>query len=698
MDQELIKYFKAFECSNKRPKAQGRITQKEIAGSGNIREADVSDVFKFLREKNQKEPKPIQIHNVGQCLKDYWEIDGQGFLIRNTVAPPAIKAGKPSAALNPSVKTYKDYRSAKIGEAVRDSGNMILIINTYLSNYIHNQEAGEGDPGTISNWLRQGKKIKILLLHPEQHAMQLRAKSLDTKGSDLANRLMNGLTDLLEYKKRFPEQLEVRLMDEIPGVSAVILENKVFYGLHLSFGHTETIPHIEVPVGTDCKTYDNILRHFNTIWNIPDRAKPLDEDLLKNAKKALHGVCNLQDALIGTWDVYLHDLSDVLKGNGAAPFDSVIGPIIHWSLQITEPEKGVFLQSKLTLSEEKTFEARLLIGHLDGEDYAHIRYTNFQNLTIHFSIRCRPDRNGEPLLGYFLLNTGSDSCSGYVVLIKNKEISSDLSELPIYFRRLLTFRDGSYFSLARVQATRDKFKGGLDFAGTYRVYSYGGKKGGPKGIKINWLHIDDAGIARYKNQRFTKGDELIGRATYIQPNLHIMSTYFRKGVAERRGYLIAKVANNYPQKGRFYGAVHLGVSFESDQIPNGKRFILEYVTEYKKLPAPIRGLLSGRVKNLNGFLRSNGLIGDMVDLEKEWEESIKLGLVFYDSAVQHVRRGEYDDAMDMLSRAVYHGLDNLINFEEEIKEFDAKGLEIIQNMKDYNKIRNILHQDIGNLE
>lgn len=297
-------------------------------------------------------------------------------------------------------------------------------------------------------------------------------------------------------------------------------------------------------------------------------------------------------------------------------------------------------------------------------------------------------------------------------MIKNTGKAADTS-LPTYFRRLLSFRDGSYFSLARVQATRDRFRQGLDFAGTYRIYSYGGKKGGPKGIKINWLHIDDAGIARYKNQRFTKGDELTGRATYIAPNLHIMSTYYRKGVAERRGYLIAKVANNYPEKGRFYGAVNLGVSFESDQIPNGKRFILEYVEdvnfeemehnflpvhslEYKKLPEPIRGLLSGRIKNPNGFLRKNGLISDIHDLEREWEASIKLGLVFYDSAVQHVRRGEYDDAMDMLSRAVYHGLDNLINFEEEVAEFDNNGLKVMQNMKDYQKIRDILKQGTGN--
>jgi len=715
MNNRLIEYFRAFEHSNKDSRTPGRITQKEIADSGEMREASVSDVFRFLRKQAEKPPKPSQEMKVLRCLEEKWVINQDGFLVRKDTEAPTTEANSYSRPtmpypIVPSVKVHADYPSGAIGTAVGHCDE-ILIINTYLSRYILNPEAKERDPETLLNWLEQGKKVKVLILQPEQHAMQLRAKSLSIKGSELANHLISNLTNLIGYVKDYPAQLEVRLMDEIPGVSAVILKDVVvFYGLHLSFGHTENVQYVEMPVQTECKSYDNIVKHFNTIWNDPTRARPLTDALLKNTENALHGIRNLQDTLTGTWDVYLHDLSDVLKEGGTAPFDSVVGPIIRWSLEIINPDKGVYLRAKLKLPGEMAFEARLVTGKLKGEDYAHIRYTNFQNLTLHFSFRCRPDRAGELLLGYFLLNTGSDSCSGYVVFIKNTGESSTIDKLPTYFRRLLSFRDGSYFSLARVQATRERFGLGLDFAGTYRVYSYGGRKGGSKGIKINWLHIDDAGIVRYKNQRFTKGDELTGRATYIAPNLHIMSTYYRRGVAERRGYLIAKVANNYPVKGRFYGAVHLGVSFEHDQIPNGKRFILEYVEdvkfeemehaflpvhspEYKKLPASIRGLLSGRVKNLNGFLRRDGLIADLLDLEEEWEESIKLGLVFYDSAVQHARRGEYGDAMDMISRAVYHGLDNLINFEEEVREFDEKGLEVMQKLEDYHKIRSILNQD-----
>jgi hypothetical protein len=716
MNPELEAYFNAFERSNQRPKSAGKITQKDLAESSGIREAEFSNVFRFLKKESNTAPTPAQYQNVLHCFKTHWDIDSVGFLVRKpeSVKPKPAPAAPRSAQFGPppasGLKSHSEYRSANIGAAVKSDGAKVRVINTYLSNYMHNPEADEGNQETLANWLMQGKKVQVLILHPERHSMRLRAKSLDMKGSDLANRLIGDLTTLLEYTNRYPDLLEVRLMDELPGISAVISEKRAFYGLHLAYGHTESTPYFEVPTKTPCNTYDHLTRHFDTIWNDSQRATPLSEKLIEKAQHALHGVRNQLGYLKGTWDLYLHDVSGTFDGETKAPFTSVVGSVVRWTLDITEPRRGIYLRAKLALSPEQVFEERLVTERIGQRDYAHLRFSDFHDLSIHLSFHCRLENSSEPMLGYFQITTGSDSCSGYAILTKKPTQDHVAPPLAAYFRRLLSFRDGSYQSLERVRHELDRFGRKLPFAGTYRVYSYGGRKGGEKGIKINWLHIDEAGIARYKNQRFPTGDELTGRATYIAPNLHIMSTYFRDGSPERRGYLIAKVAKNYPRKGRYYGAVNLGVSFERDQIPNGKRFVLEYAEgvnfetaehaflpvhspEYKNLPESIRGLLSGRLKNLNGFLRSDGLISDLDDLNAEWHQSIKLAQVFYDSAVQHTRRGEYDEAVVMLFRAVNHGFDDLKKFEVEVSEFDWQGLHRMQNDPEYAKIQRVLSQD-----
>jgi hypothetical protein len=699
MDPDLLVYYEAF----KRSKLERRLTQRSVAQAGATREADFVAVFGYLQDDTRRLPKQSEIRSVLKCLRTYWQIV-DGYLV------PRTEGGGPRPT--GAIQVYPDYISARIGAKVSNDGENVWLLNTYLSNYIHSPEVVRHDPGALSTWLEQGKRVRVLILHPERHSMRLRSKSLHASGEMLANRLIDALKDLLDFSRRYPDQLEVRLMDEIPGVSAVILESRLFYGLHLANGHTENGPHVEVPAHTPCKTYAAIKQHFETLWKDPQRSRELTEELIKNADHALYGVRNKLNYLYedgGSWSLYLHNISGMLDGSGDAPFRSSFGEIMRWELEFIRPPSGIYLHARLQLPEQaRRFDANLITEHLLDRDYAHLRFTSFKDITIHLSIHYRTESPGNPLLGYFIVMSGSDCCAGYIVMVKNTP-THPVVPVPTqaYFRRLLPFRDGSYMSLARVMHERERFGAKMWFAGTYRVYSYGGKKGGAKGIKINWLHIDETGTARYKNQRFAKGDELIGRATYLDPNLHIVSTYFKHDAPQRRSYMIIGVAKNEPAPGRYYGAVHLGVSWER-QMANGKRFILEYTEddferqepafvpihspEYNRIAKPIRMLLSGRLKNLNGFLRSDGLLSDLQDLEREWAKSIRLGQVFYDSAVQHVRRGQYREAVEMLFRAINHGFPDLEGFEREVRSFDEEGLAAMQGFENYAKIKDVLFQ------
>jgi hypothetical protein len=151
-------------------------------------------------------------------------------------------------------------------------------------------------------------------------------------------------------------------------------------------------------------------------------------------------------------------------------------------------------------------------------------------------------------------------------------------------------------------------------------------------------------------------------------------------------------------------------------MPIGKRFIHEYLEnvdfegsapfpialhsdDYKKLKDELKKLLSGRVKNLLGFLRKEGNIKDYIDIKAEWEESIQMSEVFYESALWKARKREdglvdpnaVKDAADMILRAVNHGFDQMTKFDDEIARMNPAILKQIQETKYYKTIQDILN-------
>ncbi|MEO6758174.1 MAG: hypothetical protein ABIO24_01890 [Saprospiraceae bacterium] len=688
----LIEYSAAFFKSRK---AQ-QITQKEFAQKINWREADVSKTFRYLRGITDQAP-------------DEWRLELLlEFLLKHCVIESGTLRFKDQAvSLNTNpVILHKNYEEAQVGKAVQAAGPQVCLINTYLASDLLNTQLAEDNPNTLMNWVRvQQKKVRIIILRPDGKGMMLRSRTrLSQSGVNLAGELLRQLEMVLELQQEMEGgSLEIKMMDEIPGAAAVILDTRVFYGLHLSFGHTEKSAWYEL---TDPQhpSFQNFRDHFDTLWNDPERTTMLTWELLEHYKRALT-ILRLEPDFLSdsTWKIHLHDMAEVTQGNRAARFFDTTGTLSEWQLKITRPERSIYLMAELSIlgQDGRLGKSRLITEKLVDRDYAHARFTDFDHLSVHLSFHCRMESREEPfMLGYFIISAAGDSCSGYIVLQNITLPEQQCLPLPDYYQRLLRFRDSSYFSLQRTRMEMANFQPkGIPHAGTYRVYSYGGQRGSQKCIKVNWLQINAYGEARYKNQRF---NSFSGRATYIDDNLHFVFTHYQSLGRLRRSYLILSMRQYPPETDSFYSGVHLGVS-ENPSMPIGKRFLVEYVQEvdfdtveayiiplhgpeYRQLDEALRKLLSGRIKNLLGFLRQEGNIKDLIDIEKEWEHSIKLNEIFYDSALRYVGLGEYKTAAKMILRAVNHGFDNMAEFENTI---GSEALKSIRETRDYKVIEQI---------
>lgn len=706
----LYDYVTAF----KNQKKTLSLKQKELAEKWSRTGPQLSTLFSIVEmlgasgDINSDEKNKHELNRILVKFKETFSFNPDGTL--------ELIGGIPS---NPII-IHKNYEEAEIGKHVFKAGTEVCLINTFLAYDLVHKDADETSIKTLKNWLKvQNKKVRVIVLRPDGKGMMLRAKSsLGSNGAALVNDLIQQLESLLELQTELPNQLEVRLVDEIPGVSGVILENKAFFGLHLAFGHTEQSTWHEI-TSTEHYSYKNLKKHFDELWK-PDRSMPLTADEIDHLKRALNiARGDLGFLTANPWKVYLHEMTMVIKGNRAAPFADTTGEVSIWDLKLTKPDRGIYLIAELkTSASEQPLKAKLITEKLGNSDYAHCRFTVFERFSIHLTFNCRlEDQAIHPLklmLGYYVISAGADACSGYIALqhtSDNLDVNEEPTEVVNYLNRLLTFRDSSYFSLHRTRSEMTRFSG-MPHKGTYKVYSYGGKRDGGKCIKVNWLKIDEIGVATYKNQRFPKG--LIGRATLIDGKLHIVfnNTNTNK---QRRSYLIISVPELPVPRDTYYSAVHLGVS-EDPSMPIGKRFILEYLEnvdfegsapfpialhsdDYKKLKDELKKLLSGRVKNLLGFLRKEGNIKDYIDIKAEWEESIQMSEVFYESALWKARKREdglvdpnaVKDAADMILRAVNHGFDQMTKFDDEIARMNPAILKQIQETKYYKTIQDILN-------
>ncbi|MBL7781070.1 MAG: hypothetical protein JNM22_07625 [Saprospiraceae bacterium] len=703
--ENLLKYYSAFQNSPYK--------QIKIADHCKIRPSTLSLIFSYLRKREQAPdaPPPNNLSK-GTLIRVYNKLKA-GFDI---VAGELVMIGKAAHSINESniIKIHEDYISANVADAIKGSGEEICILNTFLSpRMYHTQNAGN-DPETFINWIeKQQKKIRLLLLRPDGKAMRLRTKTdLGKNMTNLTHDIIDGLETVLSLKQKYPDKIDIRLIDELPAMTCVILENRLFYGLHYATGHAEGGPTFEITDPTHF-TYEKIKQHFETLWNL-NRSQKLDEELLTQIKNAVQIVDNKLDYLMGQWDLFLHDISEVYKGVSAAHNNLVYADIDRFLLSIDKSERDIYPVATLSfnINGPEVLKGSLVTEALQGCDYAHIRFTDHVRLSIHVTIQCKTDNT---LYGFFTLSSGKDSCTGVLILNKRVHtISKSADQIPEAWKRQLRFSNGAFMSLQTVRDNVAAFKEPFPYAGVYKVYSYGGKANESKNIKINWLYINQWGEAQYKNQHFNVNEKsgiLHGRATEIHKNVHIIFTGFR--YEKRRSYLIIHTNSMRSTTGRYYSAVHLGVSWDS-HMPNGKRFLLErtedlfenvepklislHSDEYRALHASIRKLLTGRVKNLLGFLRRGGNIFTLKEIEEESNLSIKMEKIFQDSAIMLAKRAiintDIKAVTDMLFRSVNHGLDSLDFFENEVQKLAPTVLEQLKQSDEYKKIQQTLRGDL----
>jgi hypothetical protein len=713
--QEIQPYMEAFF---KQQAKGGKITQKDLSVNGIARPADISAVFRYLRRDSKEMPIKSAIIRLHRCLMEHWILEA-GVLKLATYTKPVAIVQKEEVWTNSVVVPHDNFEKAKssIMEAVNKTpkGGVVCVLNTYLSSTIFHNELDDGNEGTINNWLlAKGKSMRLLLLRPDGKAMRLRTNTdLEMTGDNLAISIIGNLRSLLRLQNRCKTrsgsgQLEIKVMDEIPGMSCIITPWRIFQGIHYSFGHSEKGTVFEVK-GNENTAYRDFKKHFDTFWNDKERSQVLTPELLDQIEKGVNITLqnNKLNHLLGNWNVHVHDLKEVYLGNSTAPQGQVTGGVTTLFLEIEKPNRGLYLKARLKVPGREGYlggSVNVITEHLLDRDYAHMRFTDLSELSIHITIHCNQDKNNAPLFGHFIISSQSDTCSGPIIFQKVKHFEAEIIVLP-FIKRQLAFIDGGFSSLELINKRMESFRAPFPYAGTYKVYSYG-ENNGKKCIKINVLEIDEWGQARYKNQNF-KEEPIIGRATHIGTNLHLVFSKYKP--QKRRNYWIISVKEALPEPERFYSAVHLGVSWIT-HLPTGKRYVLEYTQEsfnvlkpyivslhtpeYHELPSPLRKLMSGRTDNLLGFLRQRGDIFSIKDIEREWQRSVIWSEVFVDSAHQLIQRGYIKSAAQMLIRAINHGFEELEHFEDTVKQqFGEEILLKFKKQEEYKRVLRLLPPD-----
>jgi hypothetical protein len=681
-------------------------TRQKLAGKLEYNEADLGAIFRKLRDEDtNRRLTEARYEVLIEQFKKVFRITEDGKLEET-----GLSATKAQTWIRP----YQDFKEAQFEDRIANSDGFIWHINTYI--YPKLLAPGNEHISPIEYWLKAGRNVRILLLRPDGKALRLRTnttlKDIDWETRDggrewLVNHLSNSFQSLFTLQEKYPGLLEVRLFDEIPGVNCFILPNRAFVGFHLTTGHSEIGPCLEIedPHST---TYLEIKKHFETIWDNNKKSTSLDKSVLDRVLRSLRSYIPNIDSFKGTWNLHFHELNTAPLGDQVRYKSDIIGKVTTARITFEQDSPtSVYPQATISFPGGLVLHNTFFLDKLMDRTYAHIRFTDLENLSMHLTFSTKQEGIGNPMYGFFVFSSRSECRAGLAILTKEGEQAPSIN-YKFAINRLLQFMDHSYMSLDQVNNRMETFlkytNQKFPIQGYFQVYSYGGKKDDAKYIKKNALYIDESGIATYYNQHFGS-DETIpplhGRATLIGDNVHIVFTSL--GEDRRRSYLIISRRKSRPKNGTYYSAVHLGVSWDKS-MPHGKRFILEYKGEilpenvkistirvhsedYKKLPLPLRNLLTGRFKNLLGFLRMEGSITDIGDLRKEDERSIRMSEVFFDSALMSFYRGDTDACATMLLRAVNHGFDDLNRFVQEAQKINGgNNLERVLQHRDFKAI------------
>ena len=382
----------------------------------------------------------------------------------------------------------------------------------------------------------------------------------------------------------------------------------------------------------------------------------------------------------------------------------------HSDLKIFFDEStGIFKCELVAEFLRGTFEGSLNFLNHKLDYFILAQLTNNEGSQINLSFNTGNESKNQ-LVGLFnTFNPFAPRMStGICILERKKEDSEEEGPNPSIPNFLANY------SRSRLESPVDFFRGIIEnkeyqncpYAGIYKVYSYGTSRSNKiKGIAIGYLQILPDYEVFYKKEA---GSELArGRAEINRDNLII---HLRDTRINRYGAFFITTKGMYPKDraGIIYSGIFGGFA-RYNQNAVGSRLILEFITDnhdpfdslkpvriwsnekkYQEIPQNIRQVLSGRIRNLIGFLREPNTFNQGA-LQKEIDNEINFGEVFYQAAYVEAKEGNIQKSVKMIRRAVFHGFRDIHLFENSLGE-----LVIHELIKESDK-NNIL-EDSGYLQ
>lgn len=258
--------------------------------------------------------------------------------------------------------------------------------------------------------------------------------------------------------------------------------------------------------------------------------------------------------------------------------------------------------------------------------------------------------------------------------------------------------------------------------GVYKVFSYGLRgDDSTRCISVSVLLIDSFRGVKLKSKTGNSSPEIAWGYAYNEDDHFII--HLKNQRNGRWGCFVVDTDNMRPEINKssnksattVYSGVFAGFTRRNKRAV-ANRILLEYVSaepkdfdeyspkkidlyssEYNDISSPIKDALTGMYGNMIGFLRS-GVITKLSHLESENKEAINFAFLFYDSACHRALLKDPDESLRMIERAVNHGFNDLLRFEEQLEKWITEGLLIPEEVDSiiraptYLKIKKFLHE------
>jgi hypothetical protein len=681
--EELLKKFIEPFYAQK-DKIDGIESSKDLAKKSDINPSKLSTAFSYA--KKWSETKKYDVEKEKVCDEIFRKLDKKWEIIDGIF----IESEKETVKLKSNEKVFPSFPTKDFLETLEKckEGDEIAILDTYYDTLLHEDNVEL----RFANWIdNKNIKLKILVLPPEGKAISLRYHDgMSVTYHEFADKCLKCLKLLLQLQIKYPNNVDVKVIDAMPGVNLYRLPNIAYYGVFLTTDISNNTTFTKVSPASHY-AYAQMNEHFENLWAFQN-AIPLDKKLLDKSQNVINQRKS-ENRIKGIWNIFLHDNRFPYTGN-----NEKFGYISRFRLTISEMKKN----GKIPIELEYTFRGEndiiatnklphnALYERLDDANFYHFLFTDHKTFSFYLYVKDNSKiTDPKPMLSAsYTMIYEAEITGGRALLKRGNE--NPISEAPLIGEQN-TFDDDILRIFAakgrNVYSTNDdwyqkrsKEKNLNHLEGTYEIFMYGrnSRKQGEKGIEHNVLKITKFGYVEYK---YPTGRRATGVAYLLGKNLYI--TLFDAEEDNRVFYFVLHVN---PKPERNENLIFLGVSLglASQEYPTGRRIIAKWTAkkfdridserienhseQYQQLPTEFRTLLSGRLNNIVGFLHEPTNLFNVHNLKKEvnHQKAIATSDLFKNAALYHLIQGDLKETLKNLTAATNHGFNNFGELEKEI--------------------------------